>query len=307
LKKLNISNETLVGALAAVAITVLILGFNFLKGEEVFSTTSNYYVRYPDAAGLQNSASVLHQGVKVGSVRKVTLAKDGQGVMVQFYINNKVKVLEGTVAKLISTDFFGTKALAIVVGNGQQVIAEDDTLTGLIEPSLLETLGTEIDPLRKKTESLLTHIDTLVAAIETDKVRTIMANLEKSSSSLNQLVSEQDSRLNKMLADAQAITSNLRKNNELINAALANVHAISDSLAKSQLTTTINNARLALEKTDLLLTKINKGEGSMGLLVNDTSLYYNLSQSAVNLDRLLIDLKENPKRYVHFSIFGKKK
>lgn len=306
MKKPKISNETLVGALAAVAITVLILGFNFLKGEEVFSTTSNYYVRFPDAAGLQNSASVLHQGVKVGSVRKVGLAKDGNGVMVQFYINNKVKVLEGSVAKLISTDFFGTKALSIAVGNGEIVIAEDDTIPGLIEPSLLETLGTEIDPLRKKTESLLTHIDTLVAAIETDKIRAIMANLEKSSGSLNQLVSEQDSRLNKMLADAQAITGNLRKNNELINAALANVHAISDSLAKSQLTTTINNARLALEKTDLLLTKINKGEGSMGLLVNDTSLYFHLSQSAINLDRLLIDLKENPKRYVHFSVFGRK-
>ncbi len=306
MKKLNVSNETLVGALASIAIVILILGFNFLKGEEVFSTTTNYYVRYPNASGLQNSASVLNQGVKVGSVRRVTLSQDGKGVLVQFYMNDKVKVTKGSLAKLISTDLFGTKALNVEVAPGTNYLSSNDTLEGSIEPSPLEALGTDLNPLREKAENLIVSIDTLVSALEAARIRAILANLESTSSSLSTMVSSQNSRLNTILANVESITGNLKKNNELISAALANVHAISDSIAKSNLTNVIENARKALDQTQTILTKINNGEGSLGLLVNDKNLYNNLNQSSADLDKLLVDLKKNPKRYVHFSVFGKK-
>lgn len=306
MKKLNISNETLVGALAAIAIVVLILGFNFLKGEEVFSTTTNYYVRYENASGLQNSASVLHQGVKVGSVRRVTLSKNGDGVDVQFYVNDKVKVTKGSIARLVSTDLFGTKALNIVVVPGDEVLSRDDTLLGTIEPSPLEALGTDLNPLREKTEHLITGIDTLVSALETQRIKAILANIEGTSAALNQMVSAENSKLNRMLSNVESITSNLKANNELITAALANVHAISDSIAKSELTSTIATAKEVMDKTNTIMQKINQGEGSLGLLVNDKALYNNLNQTAIDLDKLMVDLQKNPKRYVHFSIWGRK-
>jgi len=306
LKKLNISNETLVGALAAIAIVVLILGFNFLKGEEVFSTTTNYYVRYENASGLQNSASVLHQGVKVGSVRRVTLSKNGNGVDVQFYVNDKVKVTKGSIARLVSTDLFGTKALNIVVVPGDEFLSRDDTLLGTIEPSPLEALGTDLNPLREKTEHLITGIDTLVSALETERIKAILANIEGTSAALNQMVSAENSKLNRMLSNVESITNNLKANNELINAALANVHAISDSIAKSELTSTIATAKEVMDKTNTIMHKINQGEGSLGLLVNDKALYNNLNQTAIDLDKLMVDLQKNPKRYVHFSVWGRK-
>lgn len=306
MKKLNISNETLVGALAAIAIVVLILGFNFLKGEEVFSTTTNYYVRYENASGLQNSASVLHQGVKVGSVRRVTLAKNGDGVEVQFYVNDKVKVTKGSIARLVSTDLFGTKALNIVVVPGDEFLSRDDTLLGTIEPSPLEALGTDLNPLREKTEHLITGIDTLVSALETERIKAILANIEGTSAALNQMVSAENSKLNRMLSNVESITNNLKANNELINAALANVHAISDSIAKSELTSTIATAKEVMDKTNTIMHKINQGEGSLGLLVNDKALYNNLNQTAIDLDKLMVDLQKNPKRYVHFSVWGRK-
>jgi phospholipid/cholesterol/gamma-HCH transport system substrate-binding protein len=306
LKKLKISNETLVGALAAIAIVVLILGFNFLKGEEVFSTTTNYYVRYENASGLQNSASVLNQGVKVGSVRRVTLSKNGQGVDVQFYVNDKVKVTKGSIARLISTDLFGTKALNIVVVPGDEYLGRNDTLLGTVEPSPLEALGTDLNPLREKAEHLITGIDTLVSALETERIKAILANIENTSAALNEMVSAENSKLNRMLANVESITSNLKANNALINAALTNVHAITDSIAKSELTSTIATAKVVMDKTNAIMQKINQGEGSLGLLVNDKALYNNLNQTAIDLDKLLLNLKKNPKRYVHFSVFGKK-
>ena len=141
------------GALASIIIVILILGFNFLKGEELFSTTTNYYVRFPNAAGLQKSSSVLNQGVKVGAVRQVNLAEDGNGVLVLFYLNDRIKLNKASVARLFSTDFFGTKALNIVVNDNPVRLSKNDTVNGIIDPSLLESLGATVDPLREKPKT----------------------------------------------------------------------------------------------------------------------------------------------------------
>jgi len=306
LKNFNVSNETKVGALASIIIVILILGFNFLKGEELFSTTTNYNVRFPNAAGLQKSASVLHQGVKVGAVRQVSLAEDGNGVVVLFYLNDRIKLNKASVARLFSTDFFGTKALNIVVNDNPVRLSKNDTVNGIIDPSLLESLGATVDPLREKTESLIAGLDRTVSALDTQKIKAILAHLESTSGGISSLVNKQNSKLNTILANVESITNNLRKNNEIITAALSNINAITDSVAKSDLKSTLANAEHTLAQTDSIFTKINKGEGSIGLLVNDKALYNNLNQTAVDLDKLLADMKANPKRYVHFSLFGRK-
>lgn len=306
MKKNRISNETLVGALAAVAITILLLGFNFLKGEEVFSTTTDYNVSYKDAMGLQNSSAVLYKGIKVGTVRKVQLREDKAGVIVQFYVNDKVKLTKGSSAKLVTTDLFNTRAIEISLAEGTEYLAKNDTLYGEIDPGLIDKLSVELSPLLNDIKLILINVDSITAAIDHNSLRNTLHNIEGTTASLDAMLNNKNSDFNRILNNVASISKNLKDNNELLSAAMANVHAITDSLAKADLTNTIAQARNALAETAILLQKINDSEGSMGLLVNDKVLYNNLAQTSENLDKLLVDMKANPKRYVHFSVFGKK-
>lgn len=306
MKKNRISNETLVGALAAVAITLLLLGFNFLKGEEVFSTTTDYNVSYEDAMGLQNSSAVLYKGIKVGTVRKVQLREDKAGVIVQFYVNDKVKLTKGSSAKLVTTDLFNTRAIEISLAEGTEYLAKNDTLYGEIDPGLIDKLSVELSPLLNDIKLILINVDSITAAIDHNSLRNTLHNIEGTTASLDAMLNNKNSDFNRILNNVASISKNLKDNNELLSAAMANVHAITDSLAKADLTNTIAQARNALAETAILLQKINDSEGSMGLLVNDKVLYNNLAQTSENLDKLLVDMKANPKRYVHFSVFGKK-
>jgi len=302
--KLKVSNETLVGAFAAITITILLLGYNFLKGEELFSTTSNYYVAFPDAMGLQSSAAVMHKGIKVGSVRKIMLDDTNGQIVVEFYLNDKVKLDKGSEIKLVSTDLFNTRALEIVLGGSKTAFFEsNDTIPGSIAGGLLDKVGEQFTPLVASINSL---VDSLNQAIDPSKIKGTVNNLEQSTASLSAMLSDKNSQLNKILRDVASISNNIKSNNEVINAALANVEAITDSLAKARLTETIAQAHLALEQTTAVMRKVNEGEGSLGMLVNDKKLYDNLNKSAADLDSLMVDLKANPKRYVHFSVFGKK-
>lgn len=302
--KLRVSNETLVGAFAAITITILLLGYNFLKGEELFTTTSNYYVVYPDAMGLQSSAAVMHKGIKVGSVRKINLDEEMGQIVVAFYVSDKVKLDQGSEIRLISTDLFNTRALEIVLGNNKSAyFSNNDTIPGSIAGGLLDKVGEQFTPLVASINAL---VDSLNQAIDPKKIKGTVNNLEQTTASLSGMLTDKNSQLNKILRDVASITNNIKNNNEAINAALANVEAITDSLAKARLTETIAQAHLALEQTTAVMRKVNEGEGSLGLLVNDKKLYNNLSKSAADLDSLMIDLKANPKRYVHFSVFGKK-
>ena len=306
MKKNRISNETLVGALAAVAITILLLGFNFLKGEEVFSTTTDYNVSYKDAMGLQNSSAVLYKGIKVGTVRKVQLREDKAGVIVQFYVNDKVKLTKGSSAKLVTTDLFNTRAIEISLAEGTEYLAKNDKLYGEIDPGLIDKLSVELSPLLNDIKLILINVDSITAAIDHNSLRNTLHNIEGTTASLDAMLNNKNSDFNRILNNVASISKNLKDNNELLTAAMANVHAITDSLAKADLTNTIAQARNALAETAILLQKINDSEGSMGLLVNDKVLYNNLAQTSENLDKLLVDMKANPKRYVHFSVFGKK-
>jgi len=306
LSKFKVSNETLVGALAAVSITLLLLGFNFLKGEDLFTSNNNYFVAYDNAMNLQSSSSIIYRGIKVGSVDKIKFREDGKGVIVAFYVSNKVKIPLGSEAKLITTDLFNTRAIELILSERLELYAEDDTLQGNVAPGLMDQLGEELSPLLAEVQKTVQEINRIAASIDGQKLQNTMSNIESTTASLSQMTGDKNSKFNRILADVASITKNIEQNNVLISAALANVHAITDSLAKAELTNTIAQAREALAQTTAVMEKINKGEGSIGLMVNDKALYENLSKSSADLDKLLIDMKANPKRYVHFSIFGRK-
>jgi phospholipid/cholesterol/gamma-HCH transport system substrate-binding protein len=256
--------------------------------------------------GLQNSSAVLYKGIKVGTVRKVQLREDKAGVIVQFYVNDKVKLTKGSSAKLVTTDLFNTRAIEISLAEGTEYLAKNDTLYGEIDPGLIDKLSVELSPLLNDIKLILINVDSITAAIDHNSLRNTLHNIEGTTASLDAMLNNKNSDFNRILNNVASISKNLKDNNELLTAAMANVHAITDSLAKADLTNTIAQARNALAETAILLQKINDSEGSMGLLVNDKVLYNNLAQTSENLDKLLVDMKANPKRYVHFSVFGKK-
>jgi len=227
-------------------------------------------------------------------------------VIVAFYVSNKVKIPLGSEAKLITTDLFNTRAIELILSERLELYAEDDTLQGNVAPGLMDQLGEELSPLLAEVQKTVQEINRIAASIDGQKLQNTMSNIESTTASLSQMTGDKNSKFNRILADVASITKNIEQNNVLISAALANVHAITDSLAKAELTNTIAQAREALAQTTAVMEKINKGEGSIGLMVNDKALYENLSKSSADLDKLLIDMKANPKRYVHFSIFGRK-
>jgi phospholipid/cholesterol/gamma-HCH transport system substrate-binding protein len=306
--KFKVSNETLVGALATVSVTILLLGYNFLKGEELFTTTTNYYAAFDNALNLQSSAPVMYRGIKVGSVRKIQFLPNAQGVVVQFYVNDRVKMPVSSKVRLISTDLFNTRALELAPSDdwNAPLHKKNDTIPGEIGAGLMDKLEAELGPTLKNVESVTAELNRVLKALESSKLQNTMQSLESTTAGLDKLINDPSSRLNKMLANVQSISQNLKNNQEVLNAALANINAITDSLAKAELTSTVFQARLALEQTTQVMEKINKGEGTVGMLVNDKALYENLNRTAADLDKLMIDMRENPKRYVHFSVFGRK-
>lgn len=315
---MKISNETKIGILAAITITTLILGYNYLMGRSLFSSNHEFVAVYDNIDGLTPSNPVMLNGYKVGSVKSIKLRPDLK-LIVTIEVDNNIPIAKNGIAKISNNDIFGGKAILIEIGSGDLAMS-GDTLTSILELSLTKSVSNLLNPVRDKTEKLLASIDTLATNItkifnpstNNDIKRSfsdlsgIIANFKETSIKLDKLVGDQNARLNKIFEHVESITRNFRDNNAVLSDALKNIRNITDSLAASDLKTTVNNAKNAINQLNQVLEKINKGEGSLGLLINDKKLYENLQKSSDDLDKLLIDLKEHPKRYLSFSVFGGK-
>ncbi len=312
---MKISKEVKVGLLVTGALAALLWGMNYLKGIDVFSSVNNYYAVYPNVDGLTQSSDVLLSGVKIGQVQKIEFLKDQSGkILATLRVNSKTYISKTAVARIISLDLLGSKAINIILDPGAEPAVDGDTLRAEVE----STLSAQVMPIKDKAENLIASLDTLAVALSSvlgtnnrnslnstfGNLDKTLQNLESATASLDQMVSSDQSKLNRMVSNIESITSNLKSNNEALSNTLQNLSAISDSVARSGLSSTINNANLTLKQTASIMEKINRGEGTMGMLINNDSLYHALEKSAVDLDKLLVDLRENPKRYVHISVFG---
>jgi phospholipid/cholesterol/gamma-HCH transport system substrate-binding protein len=306
-----LSKEVKVGTIVTVALAGLIWGLNYLKGTDLFTTTNKYYAVYSTVGGLVKSNPVVLNGFKIGQVEKIEFLEDKSGrMLITMLIDDDVFIPKSGVANITSSDLLGSKAIEIIYDGDKTPANNKDTLKSSIDGSLTE----QIKPFKDKAESLVTSLDSLSNALSltlNDKSRQSLQNtifnLEKATSGLNDLVNNQQSKLRLMLNNAEQISLAVKNNTDEFSRIMANFATISDTLAKANLAATLANANKVLGETNSILSKINKGEGSLGLLLNNDSLYNNLNSTAANMDKLLIDFKANPKRYVHFSVFGKKK
>jgi len=310
---MKISNETKIGALTTIAIAILILGYSFLRGNDVFSGSNKFYAIYKSVDGLTVSKPVLVNGFQIGHISKMQLGADGR-TTVEFKIESKYNIPINTLAKLVSSDLLGTKAVVFLLGDSKQYAENKDTLRADIQGSLAESL----QPIQTKAENLMTKLDSSLAAVNkilnpnfqknVDRSFASIANslqtLEGTTKKIDALVGSQTGHINGIMTNAEAVSGNLKVTTAGLNKVTDNFQKFSGDLANSNIKQTLDNANKAVSDLQLTLSNINSTKGSLGLLLNDDNLYKNLQSASDNMNALFIDLKANPKRYVHFSVFG---
>lgn len=311
---MKIRNEVKVGILITAALAALLWGLNYLKGKDVFTSRNKYYAVYTSVDGLVASNPVLMNGYRIGIVNDISFMPDNSGrLLVSLLVEKDVFVSRNSIAKIYNSDLIGTKALRIDLGNATDRLEDGDTLMAELEQGLADKVGKELGPLREKTEALVVSIDSMVNMLKTvfdpntrNNLQSGIGHMNNTLASFDEMMNSDKGKLKIMIDNLASITTNLKENNAQITNILNNLSQVSDTLAGEHFANTIRKAEEVMEQTNQVMMKINSGEGSLGQLVNDKGLYNNLDSTATSLDALLKDMKDNPKRYVHFSVFGKK-
>jgi phospholipid/cholesterol/gamma-HCH transport system substrate-binding protein len=244
------------------------------------------------------------------------LQPDGHTI-VQFKIDPKYNIPNNTLAKLVSTDLLGTKAIVFEMGNSKTYAEDQDTLKADVQGSLAESL----QPIQKKAEDLIAKMDSSLTSINrimnpnfqknVDRSFLSIANslqtLEGTTKKIDALVASQSVHVNGIMTNAETVSGNLKTSTAHLDAIATNFETFSSNLSHSNIKQTLDNANKAVADLQASINKINDGHGTLSLLLNDDKLYKNLNDASLNLNSLFIDLKAHPKRYVSFSVFGGKK
>lgn len=315
---MKISREFRIGLLFIVGLFLLFWGYNFLKGKDVFSKDRVYYGVYSEINGLKKANKISINGFDVGMVKDIYFSDNNSGeIIVLLSISNDFPIPVNSIAKIFSADLMGTKQVAILLGDNQKMTNSGDTLATEVEASLKDEVNRQMQPLKNKAEQLMGTIDSVFTIFQlifnekaTDNLTNSFANIEKtfhnlqhSSAKVDTLIEAEANRLSEILNNIESITLNLKNNEQNISSILSNFSAISDTLAKSDVAATFSNINKTLTEFSAILEKVNKGEGTLGAMLMNDSLYLHLQKSAKNLNALLEDVKKRPKRYVKFSLF----
>lgn len=314
---MKIRREAKLALTALAAVFILIWGINFLKGSSLFESKSTFYGVYDSVEGLKVSSGVIYRGYQVGQVISIQFTGERfDQVLVKFSVDKGLELPSNTLAMIQSADLMGSKVVALVPGDSHVTAVSGDTLRSQVERGLMEQVSQQMLPLKQKAERLLGSLDSVMLIVqglfneETKKnlsksfgsIDRTLRNLEGASGNLDTLIQGESARISSILQDVNSITGNLRNNNEEISTILGNVSAISDSLRQASLHQTLMSLDYILATTDSIMNKINRGEGTIGALLNDNDLYYNLNQVSKNLNRLLVEFRYNPKRFINLSL-----
>jgi phospholipid/cholesterol/gamma-HCH transport system substrate-binding protein len=317
---LKLSNETKVGILTVLGITLLVLGFNLLKGKSLFSHNKTIYAVYQQVNGLQPANAVQVNGLVVGSVANLeVMGKDASRILVAITITKKIDIPSNSVAR-ISSDLLGTKTVQLDLGNASKYLQSGDTIYAAVDGSMTDALKEQLNPLVKKLEGTLSNIDTVLMSVNAildttakgnlqeaiRNLNTTMRNFTHTSAALNGMLDPNTGNIQKTFSNLAAVTGNLKDNNSKITGILDNAQKATDALAKGNIDRTLQQLQQVATNLNATIAKLNTTDGTAGMMLNDKKVYNNLQYSLGNLNKLLEDLRVNPKRYVHFSLFGKK-
>jgi len=306
------NKEFKIGLVVIIVISMLVIGVNYLKGLNILNNSQTYHAVYEDIGGLEVGSSVMVNGYQVGMVINIDLLiEKNQNLLVTFSLNKEFNIATNSIARIVNQDLMGTKGVSLILGDASTYLEVGDTLSSSIEGSLQEEVNAQILPLKNKAEELIGSMDSVMMIITAVLNKDTRDNLSNSLKSLDKtfalmsetmlkvdhIVKVNDERISKVITNLASISSNIENSNGEIKTILTNFSIISDSLVKADIATTLQNF-------NKITTKINNGEGSIGLLMKDDKIYKNLEQSTKELAELIEDIKKNPSRYMNFSIVG---
>jgi phospholipid/cholesterol/gamma-HCH transport system substrate-binding protein len=308
---MKISNETKVGALTAIAITVLILGFNFLKGKG--SSGKEVFAVFPNVDKLVVSNPVYINGLQVGKVTNLQEKdKNMSGIVVTISLTKDLNIPKNSVATL-SSELLSNTAINVFLGNGANYLQEGDTIRTERSLALTDRLQKSIDPAISNINKTLLSLDDVLQKLNTildpntrNNLQGIISNLATSSRSLEQLLNTETGMLAKSIGNMQTITAGFARNGPKIDSTLSNLQVATDKLSKAKIAEAIESLQRTMSRLEAGIAKIDSKEGTVGLLLNDRKLYDEVRLTNRSLTILLDDLRVNPKRYINISLFGQK-
>jgi phospholipid/cholesterol/gamma-HCH transport system substrate-binding protein len=304
---LKITREVKTAVLVLSAIALLIFGYYFLKGNNLLDGSRTFYAVYDDVEGLARSSKVTINGLQVGKVTDIQIIDSRGNLAITFTVENDFEFSKNSIARIYGGGIIGGKSLAIVPTYEQGQMAKDgDTLNSEIEEGLLELVNDRLTPLQKKIENVIVSVDSLVNGFNEilnpntrqnlrnsfASLDRTMASLENTSGTLNGILTDNKPKLDRTFTNLDEMSYNF--------------NSFSDSLAEVNLAGIVNDFEEIAADLKNVAAKANSTDGTVGKLLNDPKVYDNLDRATKQLEQLLQDVKLNPKRYVHISVFGKR-
>jgi len=317
---MKVSNETKVGALTIIAITLIIVGFNFLKGKTIFKSGNFLYAKYSDTKGLIVSNPVFVNGFQVGTVFEIeNKTPDLSQIMVSIKLNNEYKIPTNSTAT-IQDNPLGTNSISIILGDAKTYLKSEDTIKTAPAASLLGDLMNTLSPLGEQTKQTISELQKVLININQVLNNNNKANLEvilknlsettqnlnKSMVSIESMLQKQNGSIANTAFNLSSFTKNLNENNKKINNILSNLDTTTKQIKDADLTNTIKTIKVAVNELSITLNQLNKGNGSAAKLLNDSTIYQQLKSAINSVNTLVDDVKVHPKRYINISVFGKK-
>lgn len=302
-----VSREVKTGLLAIFAIATLILGYNYLKGTNLLKRTQTFYVVYDQVDGLSDASMVTINGLRVGKVQGIELNQTSGKLLVTLSVENDYKIPVGSLAKTYGGLLVGNTNVAIVPDYSQtSYLKNGDTLRGEQSDGLMDLVSSQLDPLKFKIESAVVSADSLISALNQvldtnsradirnslSNINSITSSFKKTSVELEHLLTGNRNKLDQTFSNLENMSDNFSK--------------LSDTLAQLEVKKLMQELETTVSNLNQATAQLNSTDGSIGKLLNDDQLYENLEGATRQLEQLLQDLKLNPKRYVHFSLFGKR-
>lgn len=315
---MKIKREYKIGIIFIIGVIILFWGINFLKSKHVFSPVRTFYAVYDKIDGLAVSNFVLINGLKVGQVDDIEFQPGGSGkILVSFTLNTDFNIPKNTIAK-VTGDLIGSKSIELILGDSKEFLEDGATLEAKMQGSIQDEVNVQLIPFKRKVESLMLSLDSVLAVVQSvfnentrdnlaqsfESIRVTIQNIEHMTFAADTLVSTQKGRLASILSNVESISSNFKDNNKQLSRIINNFATLSDTLVKADFARVISNTSATMAQTNEIMTKINSGKGSIGMLINNDSLYRKLDKASLELGLLLEDVKLNPHRYIHISVIG---
>lgn len=316
---MKINNETKIGVLAIVGIALLAIGFNFLKGSSLFRENKNIYAVYQDVQGLVKSNPVVINGLQVGRIEKLDGGKDMKRIVVTVSLTKDINIPSNSLA-VINPNLLGSPTLEIQLGNAGNYLKNGDTLLTTLSGGAFDEAMKLINPVLYEVKNAVKSLDSVLTTITgvfdtraKNDIKSMLSNLNLvtasfvvTSGSIQKLMDSQNGALAQSLNNMNTFTSNLNSNNQRLDSILENAKVFSGKLSAIDLAKTLDTLNVAINNFKAGTEKINSKDGSLGLLLNDKTLYNNLAATSSKINILLDDIRVHPRRYVNFSVFGKK-